>query len=461
MQRVLQVVVKQTGAAKATSGIKGLVKAVGGAKLALGALAAATFKVVKSFAETAERSHQLSKAMGLTTQTVQTLTEAARQNGFTIGDVERGMARLRAEGEKVGDLRSPELMLRDLADRLKDTENETERLNLATEMLGRTAGPKMAEFLSQGAEGIEQLRKEMGSAIMTDTQIKNALAFQDVMNKLKILFQGMVNTFAGAFLPVITELVERFEELFQELMPLWNTVVTALVDIVSTAWDFFDVLLEILEPVRTLGKLLVSNVMENIRIVIDLFKLAVLGLQLIVKTVKDVSNATMGWLNKALKPAFDVIRRIMDLFRRIRNLIKETVQEAIQLAEIELGTVKDDTPEAVQVSTPTPTGRPTVTPARTATGARPAGTDAFLSNLIHFKNEFIVFSRRFFELHSRSFAGAGGRQITIQVSGDGVIGNRIAEGVRDVLQQIDANQRVIIQSINDHRNMVNRALQGT
>lgn len=106
---------------------------------------------------------------------------------------------------------SGEVMM-EFANKLASMSDGATKTQLAMDILGKSAGPALLPFLSQGQEGIEEFTKEaerMGLVISTDFSNK-AGEFNDTLDKIGFAAKGAWRTIAQDLTPTLTDLGKAF-----------------------------------------------------------------------------------------------------------------------------------------------------------------------------------------------------------------------------------------------------------
>ncbi len=206
--------------------------------LIFGGLAAAgLYKIIKGTAETADKLAKLSRASGMSVESLQTLGFAFEQSG---GDAEawektvvkfgKGLGELRADtGTMVTLLKksNPELLKQ-----LKMTEDTGEGMRLVIEAMGkaRTAADRMAlgaaafgrgapvalvNLAMAGKEGLSQLEQQMlRLGVISQKQAESAEPMLDAWNALTKTLTNLKMMAIAPLMPALTKLAEIITEWF-------------------------------------------------------------------------------------------------------------------------------------------------------------------------------------------------------------------------------------------------------
>ena len=207
----------------AVAGISGL-----GGILAGGGVLAGLGMMAERAAENVESQIKLSQELGVTTERLSQLQYAATVSNVSTEELERSMLKLsRALGgaessvthsavafEKWGlsarELASKDIVgaFEDVAEKIKNTSDATERSALAFAVFGRQ-GQRLMPLLSQGKEGIEALRAEADSLGVTLTE-KGAEGFEKMeraSKKLKAAWDALAKTAIVEFAPTLETII--------------------------------------------------------------------------------------------------------------------------------------------------------------------------------------------------------------------------------------------------------------
>jgi hypothetical protein len=209
---------------------------IGRVAAAVGAAAAVGFiALTKAAIDAADGMNDMSKATGLSVESLSQLQYAAEQSGSNLDGLETGLRRLSkaaadaADGSKEsadafkkigvsvkdadGSLRSTEDLLLDVADVFSQYEDGAGKAALAQELFGKS-GADLIPFLNQGKTGIKALKDEaaaLGITISGETA-QAADDFNDKLNKLSFIAQGIGRQIASELLPSISGIVDAFAD---------------------------------------------------------------------------------------------------------------------------------------------------------------------------------------------------------------------------------------------------------
>lgn len=175
----------------------------------------------KTVGATAELGAQLAKTseqLGISTRDLQELQYAAELSEVSTGSLEAGLRYLARTAKKRGDYRPLTEQLLDVADKVNATENDTKKLSIATQGLGRSAGPELVLFLKKGRGGIEELRKEAEElgGVMGEDGVNAGREYEDSMKKLGFVVRGIRNTIFIPLVKTVVDLLKGFTEWFKQ-----------------------------------------------------------------------------------------------------------------------------------------------------------------------------------------------------------------------------------------------------
>lgn len=202
---------------------------IAGAVAAGGALVAIT----KSAIDFADHLNDLNQRLGVSAEALSGWAYAARQTGTDIDALGVGLKKLAKNMEaaldprsrqatifdalgvkitdSVGNLKSLEDILPEIATQFKALNNATLEAALAQELFGKS-GADLMEFLNQGADGLDQMRqraRELGIELDGDT-MKAADEFNDTLGDIKTVTEALGLKLAAQLLPLLIDLAKQF-----------------------------------------------------------------------------------------------------------------------------------------------------------------------------------------------------------------------------------------------------------
>ena len=203
----------------------------------VGALASAAvgslFGIALSTAKIGEEAKLTSQKLGMTTQAIQGLNYAAKQNEIDQEAMTMGMQRFArniinlrtgseeaAKGFHLMGLSTQYLMDRhkgtletlmqtaDIFHKMQDGQTKTA---IAMELFGRS-GARMIPMLNKGSAGIHELMSEAQKLgiVMSDDQIKASMKFDNAWKKTTSIVSGLKIMIGSDFMPVFTRMLEKF-----------------------------------------------------------------------------------------------------------------------------------------------------------------------------------------------------------------------------------------------------------
>ena len=214
-------------------------KAIGIGMVAVGAaITGVATKSVLDFAKMGDEVAKMAKRTGFTTEALSELRHAAELSGASLAGLEKASRTLSGAildagygletyvrsfdqlGLSYEDLAklSPEDQFLAVMEALAKVEDESTRAALATDLFGR-AGTQLLPMLSEGAEGLAEMRQEAHElGIVFDKEASVAAEeMTDAMTRLKSSIKGAEMSIAEALIPVITPLLDKITEVTAEM----------------------------------------------------------------------------------------------------------------------------------------------------------------------------------------------------------------------------------------------------
>jgi hypothetical protein len=102
-------------------------------------------------------------------------------------------------------------MLPELAERFGQFANGSNKAALAAALFGEEAGPKMLALLSRGKDGLEEIRRTLGSTY-TAEDVERVRNYQLVVANLQISFEKFFREIARAAGPTLTSILRQLTE---------------------------------------------------------------------------------------------------------------------------------------------------------------------------------------------------------------------------------------------------------
>lgn len=216
-------------------GLSGLAATAGAVAGAVAGAAATVFAWAKNAAEAAETAVLEANALGLTAEAYQSLAYAAEQSGVSAEMLRASLTKaalsaqqaIRGNAELAGTFRELGLSAEEfaalgadeklsvLADALAGVEEPGRRTGIAVQLLGEQ-GARLATLLGEGSAGIEALREEAVSLglVLSNEAAAAGENFGDTLARVGLVVAGVKNTIGLELVPIVEEVVERFEEWF-------------------------------------------------------------------------------------------------------------------------------------------------------------------------------------------------------------------------------------------------------
>lgn len=227
----------KAGFAAAGRGFSGLSQKLStGLAAGAGAGLAAVTASVQNLASSADQIKNSAESLGLTTKAYQELTYAADKNGLSHEQLAMGLKAVNArlndvrmqgkDGESAKLFRdiglsaeelinlSPDQQLRKIADAAKAMGNSAQRNARLARVLGEEAGPKFAELLAGGSEGLDELSAaaERYGIVVSREMLDRADEVAEAQTELKAAVKGLSYSVGIELTPLAKKLVEQFRE---------------------------------------------------------------------------------------------------------------------------------------------------------------------------------------------------------------------------------------------------------
>lgn len=210
----------------ATKALGGFVGLAGKVTIALTAVTAAFTALVVRQSAYIDRIGKVAKVTGLSAETLQKFRFAAEQAGVSgdnaslairrfsrrLGEAQKGTGELLPALKKLGidtraadgSFKSAEQVLKEFADGIANTENESEKLALAFKAFD-SEGAELVTTLNQGAAGLEDMftKAEALGGVLSTTAIQGVEDFNDSFNELQTLIAGVSNQFVASLAPAL------------------------------------------------------------------------------------------------------------------------------------------------------------------------------------------------------------------------------------------------------------------
>lgn len=206
-----------TDAAKtfASGGLKAVAGAAAGSVVGITAVSAGVIKATEEMFEAAKVAaaagdaiDEASQRMGVSAETFQELQYAAKMSGVEVQTLETAAKTLSKSGS--------DMDLSEAINQIASIKDESERTEKAIELFGSKAAYQMGPMLSQGAEGIQELKdkaQELG-IVMSNEAVAASATFNDSLDNLTGTFTAVKNNLAAEFLPGLSQVMDGITGLF-------------------------------------------------------------------------------------------------------------------------------------------------------------------------------------------------------------------------------------------------------
>lgn len=246
---------------------------------AAAALAAMTGLAVKAGAS-ADELVTLSKQTGISTDDLQLYAAAADLVDVSVETMAKSQQRLKksmlsaSEGGAIADrfealgvavtdanggLRDSNAVFMDVIKALGEMENETERDAVAMEIFGKSAAElnPLIEDAGETYAEVAKMLSENGLAPLTPEELARANAFQDSLDKIKLIFTQLVQIvgtkIAGVLQPVIDKVVEKVTQFAEWLAQVDPKILTTVLGITAAVAALAPVLMAVGTAISAVG----------------------------------------------------------------------------------------------------------------------------------------------------------------------------------------------------------------
>lgn len=196
-------------------------------------------ELVEGTVEAASQAKNLAIQLGVSTDAVQELGYAANIADISTGELTGAMRKLsvgletvkekgsgptadalRKLGVSMKDLKGESLdqNLEVLADAFEKAGPKVNKTQVAIDLFGRSAGPKMLQLMEQGSAGIVQLRNEAHElgVVLDEDALEKADELEESQKRMTATMTGLRNTIAIAVIPAITEMAKGLQKWIAE-----------------------------------------------------------------------------------------------------------------------------------------------------------------------------------------------------------------------------------------------------
>ncbi|NNB91484.1 hypothetical protein [Corallococcus exiguus] len=290
---VLGIQVDESSLAKADAALEKATTVALGVGAAWVSAGAALFALVKRTSDAAIQVDRLAASVGLTTDSFQLLTYAAKSvgvdaNGLTGALVSLADKAVAAKGgstelqgafrqlgvsvvDSKGKLKDVDVLLAELADGFAKLPDSVTRASLAQKLLGGQ-GAKLLPLLAQGRDGLKAQADEASKlgVVLSTGAIQASKDFDGALGRLMGTLDGLALSLGTNFMRVATLLVERLQEIAEELVPIikskaseWARGLGVAFDFVARAGEHLDWVLGALAVVMVTKLLLATSALTT------------------------------------------------------------------------------------------------------------------------------------------------------------------------------------------------------
>lgn len=313
--------------------------------IGVGALTAATAKLVINSTEAGDRIDKMSQKMQMSRQTFQELDYVFSQNGASIDMMQSGMSRLSKtmDGARTGSKANVKTF-KDLGISLKDTNGQikstetvmfeamsslqkmpegSQKSALALQLFGKSA-TELMPLLNGNAKSVDELRKKFNDLGMgmSDQQIDSAVKFKDTMDTLQRTLTGFGNSIGADILPHVQQLadalINRLPQIKSNLLPVLNV----LSNVVKFTIDNFSSLSKAVVVctgyfIAFKSACIAMAVIKSIATVVDILTIAVKLNSAAFKTHPIIMGITWG------AAAITFVVNLIKHWRTLTNILKK------------------------------------------------------------------------------------------------------------------------------------------
>lgn len=267
------------------AGIAALAKSYADATGAIGDLAQRT-------GASRERIQELGYAAQLSGSSAETLAGALQKMNLAVGAATGGSKELKEmfAGLQInlknsnGTLKTTDELFDLFVNRISRIKNPTLQAQAAVKIFGKSA-TELLPLLRSGNKGIQEMADEARrlGVVIEDSAVQQGEEFGDVLDKISYAFKGVVNTVAGAVIPVLSKLGNQLIETVIKYRPQIEAFAAAfaanLPTYIEQAVQAFHDLLDVLRP---LGQFIIwlSDSLGTFKLILSVATGAIIGVLL-------------------------------------------------------------------------------------------------------------------------------------------------------------------------------------
>ena len=328
--------------------IAGAVAAAAGAAVATGKAFVGAAKDVAEYGDTVQKNAQ---KMNMSYAGYQELSYIFQRNGSSIESFKSSMVKLSQAAESgneafqalgitqedLAKMNSEELFNATLTG-LQNCTSESERMALATKLLGKSAASELGPTLNMTADEMEAMRKQAHDlgGVLSDEAIEDSAKFKDELLNMNTALKGLKNGMMSQFLPGITQVMKGLSLVFSGNGEIQEGLKTVVSKIVSFAPQFFTVaqtiVMSLLEGFAPMLPQLVSSLFGFIQQ--GLLTLATLMPQLtpvLTEGLKGISSALLTCLPVLVQGLLVMVTELANWLTEDGN-VEALVNSAIEVA---------------------------------------------------------------------------------------------------------------------------------
>lgn len=242
-----------------------------------------------------------------------------------------------------GSLRSSNDVFYETIGALAEVQDETEQDALAFKIFGKSAS-ELGPLINGGTEQLKELNKYMeeNGLILSQESLDGLNATQDAMDRLKIVFEGVKNTIASDFAPIVetvvtkvSEIVLQFKDKWEQLSPTFKKIIPIIASVVASLSPVLAIIGK-LTGAEGIGGLLtalgsegglagaLTNLLNPITLIASAFALLWAGSE-------DFRNGIMSLVETLvnnLQPIFElIITRVQELVTKIKDFLQPVIEK--------------------------------------------------------------------------------------------------------------------------------------
>lgn len=168
----------------------------------------AIYDAASQAAAAGDEIDEASQRMNLSAEKFQEMRYAAKMSGVELQTLETAAKTLNKT--------APDMDLSEAVNQIASIKDESKRTEKAIELFGSKAAYQMGPMLAQGAEGVEELKKqahELG-LVMSDEAVASSAIFNDSFDNMTSTMGAFKNNIGSDFLPGLTDMMNGVTTFF-------------------------------------------------------------------------------------------------------------------------------------------------------------------------------------------------------------------------------------------------------